>query len=135
MAPVVERLGERYEIEERIGSGGMGEVFRARDLRLERTVAVKCVDQLEPGDRSRSKGNGPFCPRFPDPTIARPARKLEQTYTTLADNEEWPVLNASKIVPASDYDIVPTREDEQDKRVIPVKDDERIPRCLSTWAV
>ena len=53
----------------------------------------------------------------------------------LADNEEWLALNACKIVPASDYDIVPTREDEQDKRVIPVKDDERILRCLSAWAV
>jgi hypothetical protein len=62
-------------------------------------------------------------------------RNLEQTYTILADNEEWLALNAGKIVPASDYDIVPTREDEQDKRVIPVKDDERILRCLSAWAL
>jgi hypothetical protein len=46
-------------------------------------------------------------------------RNLEQTYTILADNEEWLALNAEKIAPASDYDIVPTREDEQDKRVIP----------------
>ena len=62
-------------------------------------------------------------------------RNLEQTYTILADNEEWLALNAGKIVAASDCDIVPTREDEQDKRVIPVKDNERILRCLSAWAV
>jgi len=37
-----ERLGP-YELLARIGAGGMGEVFRARDTRLGRTVAVKVV--------------------------------------------------------------------------------------------
>jgi serine/threonine protein kinase len=36
------RLGP-YEIVSRIGAGGMGEVFRARDTRLDRAVAIKVL--------------------------------------------------------------------------------------------
>ncbi|HEX7139759.1 MAG TPA: protein kinase [Vicinamibacterales bacterium] len=36
------RLGP-YEVISRIGAGGMGEVFRARDTRLDRTVAIKIL--------------------------------------------------------------------------------------------
>ena len=37
-----QRLGP-YEILSAIGAGGMGEVYRARDTRLDRTVAVKIL--------------------------------------------------------------------------------------------
>ncbi len=40
-APIV--LSNRYQLEERLGSGGMAMVFRAQDLMLERTVAVKLL--------------------------------------------------------------------------------------------
>jgi len=32
-----------YEIQSSLGAGGMGEVYRARDTRLDRTVAIKIL--------------------------------------------------------------------------------------------
>jgi len=45
------RLGP-YEIQAPIGAGGMGEVYRARDTRLDRTVAVKILPPQLAGDPS-----------------------------------------------------------------------------------
>jgi serine/threonine protein kinase len=46
------RLGP-YEILSHIGSGGMGEVYRARDTRLDREVAVKVLPPGFSGDADR----------------------------------------------------------------------------------
>jgi serine/threonine protein kinase/TolB-like protein len=43
------RLGH-YEITDFLGAGGMGEVYRGRDLRLERSVAIKVLPQTFAGN-------------------------------------------------------------------------------------
>ena len=43
------RLGP-YEISRALGAGGMGEVYRARDTRLDRTVAIKVLPSDVAGD-------------------------------------------------------------------------------------
>jgi len=49
---VGQRLGP-YEVLAPIGAGGMGEVYRARDTRLERTVAIKVLPSELSSDRER----------------------------------------------------------------------------------
>ncbi|WCK53034.1 Stk1 family PASTA domain-containing Ser/Thr kinase [Aneurinibacillus sp. Ricciae_BoGa-3] len=51
------RLGGRYDIEKKIGEGGMAVVYRARDILLNRTVAVKIL-------RSQFGNDDDFITRF-----------------------------------------------------------------------
>jgi serine/threonine protein kinase len=46
------RLGP-YEIVSAIGAGGMGEVYKARDTRLDRTVAIKILPEAFAADADR----------------------------------------------------------------------------------
>jgi serine/threonine protein kinase len=44
-----------YEITAAIGAGGMGEVYRAKDTRLERSVAIKVLPAVFSGDADRKQ--------------------------------------------------------------------------------
>lgn len=46
------RLGQ-FEIVEPVGAGGMGEVYRARDTKLDRHVAIKVLPQSFVEDQER----------------------------------------------------------------------------------
>ena len=65
------RLGP-YEIESAIGSGGMGEVYRARDTRLDRLVAIKVLPAqvaADPGRRQRFEREAKAISRLNHPHI------------------------------------------------------------------
>jgi len=52
---LIETLGH-YKVLERIGAGGLGEVYRARDMRLGRTVAIKVIPpELEEDAEGRER--------------------------------------------------------------------------------
>src|SRR5215218_10508363 len=65
MADVPSRFGP-YEIVAPIGAGGMGEVYRARDTRLHRFVAVKILHEVAAPDPDRRR-------RFADEAVAASA--------------------------------------------------------------
>jgi hypothetical protein len=71
-------------------------------------------------------------PRSPSET--KKFRDLEQTYTTMADNEEWLARNTDKVVSAFEHDIVPASTD-RNKRPVLVDEDEHVLRCLGAAVV
>lgn len=67
-----ELLNDRYKIDGRIGSGGMAEVYRARDLMLERTVAIKLLREdfsNDPSFRERFRQEAKAAANLSHPNI------------------------------------------------------------------
>ncbi len=67
-------LGDRYEIGELIGQGGMAQVHKARDTRLDRQVAVKLLKpelSLDPEFRTRFRQEAQSAARMSHPTVVR----------------------------------------------------------------
>ncbi|MGC1215006.1 MAG: serine/threonine-protein kinase [Micromonospora sp.] len=66
-------LGGRYELEQRIGIGGMSEVWRAHDLVLDRTVAVKLISPELDGEETsveRIRAEARSAARLVHPNVA-----------------------------------------------------------------
>ena len=51
LPPLIGRTLGPYRIVDKLGQGGMGEVYSARDTRLDRTVAIKILPERSAGDR------------------------------------------------------------------------------------
>ena len=89
------RLGT-YEVIAPIGSGGMGEVYRAHDTNLRREVAIKVLpDALSRRSRSRRAfrtggacGGGAFAPQHPlDSRLRQSTNGVRYAVTELLDGE------------------------------------------------
>ena len=92
--PVVGEKFLRYKIDSLIGSGGMGEVFLARDTQLNRNVAVKILkpklshrhgDALDRFMLAWVEENGPvpddsITPESPADDIRRAVGLIEEAY-------------------------------------------------------
>src|SRR5262245_48718001 len=69
--PIGTRVGP-YEVIAALGSGGMGHVYRARDTRLNRTVAIKVLPDhlaIDPAARARFVREGQALASFSHPNL------------------------------------------------------------------
>jgi serine/threonine protein kinase len=66
--------GDRYELEDRLGHGGMATVYRARDLKLDREVAIKLLADNFAGDdevRTRFSREARLAARLDHPNVVQ----------------------------------------------------------------
>ncbi|WP_394844237.1 protein kinase [Pendulispora brunnea] len=77
-----ETFAERYRLEDRVGSGGMGELFRAFDTRLQRRVALKVLRR----DRNEGSDSGQSAPTTGKTVSEASARILREARAAAALN-------------------------------------------------
>jgi serine/threonine protein kinase/tetratricopeptide (TPR) repeat protein len=85
-------IGDRFRIERRIGGGGMGRIFRARDLHTDRAVAVKLLAAASERDLLRFEREALLLLRLTQ-TVAHPRIVGYVAHGVLADQPylvmEW----------------------------------------------
>ena len=86
LSDIRQQLGDRYAIERELGRGGMGAVYLARDLRLDRLVALKVLPSELAGDsalRERFLRETRTAASFSHPNIV-PVHAVEEREGVLA---------------------------------------------------
>jgi TonB family protein len=82
MDPMIGKKIDPYEIQEILGRGGMGVVYRARDTKLDRDVAIKMMDlqfASDPNFLKRFQSEAKALARLQDPNIVSIFSLLETT--------------------------------------------------------
>lgn len=67
-------IDDRYEIQQRVGEGGMGVVYRARQMSIDRVIALKMLNQQVQGDQTwvqRFYNEAKACSRLQHPNTIR----------------------------------------------------------------
>ncbi len=83
--PVIGKTLAHYRIVGKIGAGGMGEVYRARDQRLERDVALKVLPTgtlSDEADRKRFRKEALTLSKLNHPTSLRFSTSIRRTAPT-----------------------------------------------------
>jgi hypothetical protein len=94
------------------------------------TIERSCQMFTAQQDHTKTADGGGSPGSSHSPGDAGEFRNLEQIRTTLAENEQWLAHNADKILPASQYEIVPTSEYDHNRRAVLVKEDDYVLRCV-----
>jgi len=105
MLPRGTRLGP-YEIAGSLGAGGMGEVYRARDIRLGREVAIKVLPAAVATDPDPSTGSGSSRARSRDERLARFEREA-RAIASLSHPHICALFDVGEAVPSSPEPLAP----------------------------
>ncbi|HLP22712.1 MAG TPA: Stk1 family PASTA domain-containing Ser/Thr kinase [Microbacteriaceae bacterium] len=93
-AEVGEVIAERYRLDQELGRGGMATVYRARDLRLNRDVALKLLHSdlaRQPPFRIRFRQEAQAAARLTHPNVVR-VFDAGESHDSREDGAVWPFI-------------------------------------------